>query len=115
MSIVVVNCEAGKAEEVLKGVSSLVGDCKKCSCKEAGNRFEVVAAALDYAKSMFIYHAGQRHTSIRFYFVALAIVVAGFVNLITSENAAMISTRRLVSTVLGVGGEAISKTSNAIW
>ena len=52
---------------------------------------------------MFIYHAGQRHGSLNFYFGVLAAFVAGFVALFTADKLWALSqpVAPVIATVLG--------------
>src|SRR5215471_2547159 len=47
---------------------------------------DLLKIALDHSRAMFIYHAGQRHSSLNFYFAVLGAFVAGLVSLFTSEK-----------------------------
>lgn len=42
-------------------------------------------AALNHARDLFVYHATQRHQSLRFYILALAAIIAGFGGLISAS------------------------------
>lgn len=64
--------------------------------------------ALEHARDKFAYHANQRHASIRFYFVALAIVVTGFIGLLTSRSGTLVTNSPLIGIALGATGAFVS-------
>jgi len=47
---------------------------------------ETLKVALEHSRALFIYHASQRHTSLNYYFVALAALVTGQVTLFTHHE-----------------------------
>lgn len=42
--------------------------------------------ALEHARGLFIYHAGQRIASVNYYFLAIAVVITGFAHIATSSD-----------------------------
>jgi phosphoglycolate phosphatase len=66
------------------------------------------ATALEHARTMFVYHAGQRHNSINFYFLALAIVMAGYGGLLTVDSAEFAPLVSRVGIALGLTGVVVT-------
>jgi len=66
--------------------------------------------ALEHGRALFIYHAGQRHGSLNFYFAVLGIFVAGYVSLFTSDK--LWATPGFTAPIIGtiVGGAALAVT-----
>ena len=72
-------------------------------------RFELLNVGLEHGRAKFIYHAGQRQTSIRFYFVALAIVATAFVGVLTADPLSILFAKaKLLGLVLGGSGIIVS-------
>ena len=69
---------------------------------------ELLKISHDHGKSLFVYHAGQRHASIRFYLAAFAALVAGFLALVTSTSPTVVENTRDIGIGLGVFGVLIS-------
>lgn len=63
--------------------------------------------ALQHARELFIYHAGQRIQSLNFYFVAITVFLTGFGFLATSKMEP--EDRAFVGIVLAFGGFCITR------
>jgi len=82
---------------------SAVPDCAATkACEDAWS------TALDHAREMFTYHAGQRHNSINFYFVALTIVMAGYGGLLAVDSAEFAPLVSRIGIVLGITGVVVT-------
>ena len=64
--------------------------------------------ALQHGRELFIYHAGQRMASIRFYLVALGVVVAGYVGLFSKGSGGVTRYEPLSGIILGLIGLVIT-------
>jgi hypothetical protein len=62
--------------------------------------------ALEHSRGMFIYHAGQRIASLNYYFVAIAVVLAGFGHVATSSMS--IEDRSLFGLFLSIAGVVLT-------
>src|SRR5579862_1938145 len=80
---------------------------------------EELKLALEHSRDMFKYHADQRHTSLNYYFVALAAFVTAFVALLNGDSVwkassfVRIGTRPVIAGKLlgsALGGVAIAMT-----
>lgn len=72
-------------------------------------RYELLEKGLDHARNMFIYHATQRHNSIRFFFVAVAIFLTGFFVLLTNDSECLSpATRNLLATIQSIAAFVIT-------
>jgi phosphoglycolate phosphatase len=79
----------GKGDSGIRTVDTPeeLGDCVMSVLpKKTNDATELLKIALDHSRSMFIYHAGQRHSSLNFYFAVLGAFVAGFVSLFTADK-----------------------------
>ncbi len=69
--------------------------------------FKDVMAALEHCRELFVYHANQRLQSIRFYFVAFGIFIAGYAAAFAGGTGVASS---LLSAVLALGALTITES-----
>jgi hypothetical protein len=72
------------------------------------SRLEQLQIGLEHGREMFVYHAGQRTTSIRFFFTALAIFAAAWVGVLTTNSPITSKYRGACGLILGVGAMIIT-------
>lgn len=61
-------------------------EIEKYILRTSGEIDEYLKVGLEHGRSMFVYHAGQRHSSLNFYFAVLAAFVAAFAALFTHDE-----------------------------
>ncbi len=65
------------------------------------SRLEQLKIGLEHGREVFVYHAGQRTTSIRFFFIALAVFVAAWGGLLTTNTPITNKYRAVCGLILG--------------
>jgi len=52
----------------------------------ASNKSEILKVGLEHCRSLFEYHAGQRHTFHRYYFIVIALILSAFTSIFARND-----------------------------
>jgi len=71
-------------------------------------RLEQLKTGLEHGRTLFLYHAGQRTTSLRFFFIALAVFAAAWGGLLTTTSQIIGTYRAVCGLILGTSATIIT-------
>jgi hypothetical protein len=71
-------------------------------------RFEQLKIGLEHGRDLFLYHAGQRTTSLRFFFIALAVFVAAWGGVLTTNSPITNTYRAVCGLILSAAAAIIT-------